>query len=122
MAGATRARQSEFMLEICHKFNMDQIQLEPTRITRTTANVLDLFFTSNSSLIDEVSVIPGFSDHEAAFVCSSLKPEIRKKPSRKIFLYSKADLDGLRSDFGDYVTDYLNCCNERSVEDNWTVR
>ena len=120
MAGATRARQSEFMLEICHKFNMDQIQLEPTRITRTTANVLDLFFTSNSSLIDEVSVIPGFSDHEAVFVCSSLKPEIHKKPSRKIFLYSKADLDGLRSDLGDYVTEYMKCCDERSVEDNWT--
>ena len=35
MAGATRPRQSEAMLEICHKFSLDQIQLEPTRITRT---------------------------------------------------------------------------------------
>ena len=65
-------------------------------------------------------MIPGFSDHEAVFVCSSLKPEIHKKPSRKIFLYSKADLDGLRSDLGDYVTEYMKCCDERSVEDNWT--
>ena len=63
-------------------------------------------------------MIPGFSDHKAVFVCSSLK--IHKKPSRKIFLYSKADLDGLRSDLGDYVTDYLKWCDERSVEDNWT--
>jgi hypothetical protein len=53
---------------------LDQVVQEPTRVTETTANVLDLFFTNNSTLTNKVEVIPGISDHEAVFIESSLRP------------------------------------------------
>ena len=119
MAGATRARQSEVMLEICHKYNLEQIQLEPTRVTQTTANVLDLFFTSNASLINSISVTPGFGDHFAVLADSSLKPEVHKKPPRKIFQYGKAKMAELKSDLDAFVNTSLGDFNSSTVEENW---
>ena len=43
-------------------------------LTVTTSNVLDLFFTTKSTLVNKVEIIPGISDHEDVFIESSLKP------------------------------------------------
>ena len=91
MAGATRACQSEVMLEICHKYNLGA---DSAGTYKGYANngkcVGSIFFTSNASLINSISVTPGFGDHFAVLADSSLKPEVHKKPPRKIFQYGKA--------------------------------
>ena len=43
---------------------LDQLVIEPTRITEDTENALDLFFSNNHTLVNKVQVIPGISDHE----------------------------------------------------------
>ena len=48
--------------------------MEPIRITETTSNSLDLFFTSNKTLINKVKILLGISDHETVFIESSLRP------------------------------------------------
>jgi hypothetical protein len=53
-------------------------------------SILDLFFTSNSSLINKVEVIPGISDHEIVYVEASIKPRKVNKPPRKVYQYNKA--------------------------------
>ena len=53
---------------------LDQLILEPTRITETQANILDLLFTNNEALVNQVRIIPGISDHESDFIESSLRP------------------------------------------------
>ena len=55
------------MLTLAKDFYLDQMITEPTRITETTANTLELFYTSNPTLINKVETIPGTSDHEAVF-------------------------------------------------------
>ena len=65
--------------------------IEPTRITEDTENVLDLFFSNNSSLVYRVEVIPGISDHETVYNESSLRPAKAQTPPRKVYIYNKAD-------------------------------
>ena len=47
--------------------------MEPTRITETTSNTLDLFYTSNKTLINKVEILLGITDYEAVFIESSLR-------------------------------------------------
>ena len=54
-------------------------------------NILDLFFTTNSTLVDNVSIIPGLSDHDIVLAKVNAKPEISKQIPQTILLYKKAD-------------------------------
>jgi hypothetical protein len=62
------------LLDISKTAFLDQLVLEPTRITETQSNTLDLFFTNNNTLVNQVRVIPDISDHEAVLIDSSLRP------------------------------------------------
>jgi hypothetical protein len=65
--------QCNQLLTIIKDTFLDQVVQEPTRVTETTASVLDVFVTNNSTLTNKVEVIPGISDHEAVFIESSLR-------------------------------------------------
>jgi hypothetical protein len=58
---------------------------EETHFTEKSNSILDLFFTSHSSLINKVEIIPGISDHEIVYVEASIKPRKVNKPPRKVF-------------------------------------
>ena len=60
---------------------------EPTRLN----NTLDLFFTNLLTLIQEVEIVPGLSDHDAVIVQSKMRMSLAKQANRKISLYSKAN-------------------------------
>ena len=49
------------MIEIANDFGLEQIVTEPTR----GKNTLDLFFTTNPTLVERSTVIPGISDHDS---------------------------------------------------------
>ena len=72
--------------------------IEPTRITEDTENILDLFFSNNSSLMNRVEVIPGISDHETVYVESSLRPAKAQTPPRKVYIYNKADFSSMKAE------------------------
>ena len=36
---------------------LDQLILEPTRLRETQANILDLFFTNNETLVNQVKIL-----------------------------------------------------------------
>ena len=82
---------SNQLLSIAKDSFLEQVVTEPTRITETTSNILDLFFTSNPALINKVEVIPGIRDHEAVFIELSLRPMRVVTPPRKINKYKNAD-------------------------------
>ena len=56
---ASNSTQCNQLLTIMRNSFLDQVVSEPTRITETTPSTLDLFFTSNQTLINKVEVIPG---------------------------------------------------------------
>ena len=71
---------------------LHQVVKEPTR----DENILDLFITSNETLVNRARVIPGISDHDAVLIESSLYPDTKKRPGRKVPVWKKADWNGLQ--------------------------
>ena len=59
-------------------------------------NILDLFFTSNPSLVSKCKPISGVGDHDAVIVDTLDKPQRSKPVRRKIYLWDKADLANLK--------------------------
>lgn len=79
---------SHTLLDLVSDMHFTQVVEEPTR----GKNVLELFLTTNPSLIESVHSIPGISDHDTIpLINSNLKiPRTKTKPHR-IYKYQKAD-------------------------------
>ena len=97
-----------------------EITCEPTRSTEDTQNVLDLFFTSNQSLVNRVETIPGMGDYDAVMVESSLRPHKIAKPTRKVHIYKKDDYAGFGEDLRNFKDDFLEQAERSDVNQLWT--
>jgi len=117
--GATRAEESNKLLELADSFSLQQLIHEPTRITDTTQNILDLLFINNPTLVDNIKVIPGFSDHCIPFIDITSTPRINYKERRKIFLFDKADWEGFKSELVTFGLELKNLSDELSVQELW---
>jgi hypothetical protein len=98
---------------------LDQLVLEPTHITETQANILDLFFTNNETLVNQVRIIPGISDHESVFIESSLRPMKKQIPPHKVWQYRKAKYDQLREELHQYQQEFNKLDASTSTDDMW---
>ena len=98
---------------------LDQLVLEPTRITETQANILDLFFINNETLVNQVRTIPGISDHESVFIEPSLRPMKKKIPPHKVWQYRKANYDQLREELHPYQHEFNKLNASTSTDDMW---
>jgi hypothetical protein len=105
-------------ISIANDFHLDQMVRKPTR----GPNILDLFLTSNSSLVDHSDVLPGMSDHDGIpFVSLNTKPKINKSKPRKVYSYCKADWDSIRNDLAEISSDFDDICLDMvDVNDMWT--
>ncbi|XP_011674653.1 uncharacterized protein LOC586335 [Strongylocentrotus purpuratus] len=65
---------------------LTQVVTEPTRYQ----NTLDLLLVSNPTVVNEVTVVPGVSDHDCPLVKLNVRPTRRLQMRRKVLLYSKA--------------------------------
>ena len=94
---------------------------EPTRITEDTENILDLFFCNNPSLVNQVEVIPGISDHEVVDVESSLHvhPANTVTPPRKVHLYHKADFESLTVELKCIKEDFISMEPTSTTQELW---
>ena len=84
-------------LEALNDCLLQQTVTSPTR----GQNILDLFFTTNPTLVENVSIIPGISDHDIVLAKVNAKPEISKQVPCTILLYKKADWDQLKQSMRD---------------------
>ena len=98
---------------------LTQMVTEPTRITESSSNTLDLFFTNNDTLVNQVRVIPGISDHEAVFIESSLRPMKKASSPRRVFKYHKADYDSFRKDFQRFSEEFMEQVMTMDIEVMW---
>ena len=79
-----------------YDFNLNQVVEVPTRL----GNTLDLFLTSNPSLVNRVITLPGLSDHEAVLADVSITPKLGKCKKREVPMFQNANWD----DFKVYMT------------------
>ena len=85
---------SKLMIDIMNDYNLEQIVKEPTR----GENILDLCFTTHPASVQSVQVTHGISDHDLVIIEAILKPKINRPPKRKIYLYKKANYEGINKD------------------------
>ena len=110
----------QYLLDIMNNFHLNQLVNEPTRCTPSTANILDLVFTTKPALVKNLSVIPGLSDHShLSFKLLSRAKRTPRAP-RKVFDYKRGNLEGFKQDIAAYNTSLLESDpRKRSVEENW---
>jgi hypothetical protein len=113
--GARDRALCELLLDIKNQFNLDQLVKEPTREDR----ILDLFFTSNPTLMNNATVIPRISDHDGIPMIDMLtKPKYTKPKPRKPYQYHKANVNGLKEDVLKLSQNIVSRSNS-SVESDW---
>ena len=61
-------------------FGLVQMVNEPTRC----GNVLDLFLTSNHTLVQNVEIVPGIADHDIMIADVKVKPQIAQQKPRSV--------------------------------------
>ena len=114
--GCTLTKLYDGFIETLNDFNLMQMVREPTR----GGNILDLFLTTNHTLVESVSIIPGLSDHNIVKCIVNSKPKVVKKAPRKTLLYRKADWASLKVHMQSFCHSFLSSCEGKSVEVMWT--
>ena len=89
------------LTDIVNENELTQVVRKPKRGN----NILDLIFTTNHGLISSVEVHPGMSDHNVIITDVNLKAKSAKKKPRKVLLYKKADMDGLKTFIKDKLSE-----------------
>ncbi len=103
--GGVYANVSRHMIEIANDYGLEQIVRKPTR----GENILDLFFTSNPTLVERSTTCPGLSDHDGVpLIIIGTKPKTTKQKPRNVFLYHKADMDAFRTDIGNWSKEFCS--------------
>ena len=92
-------------------FSFTQMVTEPTRHD----NVLDLFLTSNHTLVQKVEIYPGIADHDVMVTDVNIKTLGRQEP-RSVPLYRKANWDSFREYISVFASDLIRNCPNKTVE------
>ena len=82
-------------------------------------NILDLFFTTNPTLVHKVSVLPGLSDHDIVIAEVNSRPELIKQVPRDNPLYKKADWGQLKQSMRDNHTELLSNPATTDIQELW---
>ena len=106
----------DFFLSTIADYNFTQVVTEPTR----KDNILDLFLTTNPTLINKVNCSPGLGDHDVVSAEALLKPTLHKQKPRKVFIFSKADWPTLKAKMKLYQQSFLSNHYGQTVEQLWT--
>ena len=69
--------------------------------------VIPIFFTINPTLVQRVSILPGISDHDIVQIQVNTSAKILFLKPRSIFLYKKANWDGMKQALEVYHQDML---------------
>ena len=114
--GCSCPRVYEEFIDIMNDFNLFQVVREPTRYE----NILDLFLTTNNTLVNAVTIIPGLSDHNIVKSVVNIKPKFNKQQPRRSFLFRKANWESFRDYMRSYSSTFLENLNGKSVDQAWS--
>ena len=113
--GHTAAAVYDKFQTILDDFSLTQMVTKNTRHDST----LDLLLTSNHTLVNSVSIIPGISDHDIISSSVNVRPNILKQKPRSIPVYKKARWEEFRQFMNDSKRSILENANNISVDEIW---
>ena len=112
---ASKKAQWEYLLNIAADFQLEQLNLEPTR----NKNTLELMFTTSPE-ISNCSTGPGISDHDHIVICrTDVKPMHPLKKKRDIHLYKKADWNKIKLHISNARDTFNTTYANKTTEENW---
>lgn len=106
-------------LNLCSTFSLTQLVTCPTRVTDSTANILDLVLTSRPDLTSPITYLPGISDHLAISFGICIPINNTLKIRKQIRIYNKADFNSINNELSSFLDCFLDGFDNRSVESNW---
>ena len=116
--GVQKRQSQQQLLDIIGEHCLTQVVNIPTRNDKT----LDLLFTNAPSPVNRVKGMPpiGKADHDIVYVEYDIKAKRIKQASRKIYLYKRADMVGLKDHMAQFKDAYLSEDHSHmSVNDMW---
>ena len=116
--GVPNRRVQGQLLEIAQELCLVQVVNIHTRADKT----LDLLLTNSPSPVNRVKGMPpiGKADHDIVYVEYDIKAKRIQQAPRKIYLYKRADMDGLRDHLARYRDSFLSSDHSHmSVNDMW---
>ena len=113
-----RSMNSKY-LDMIADCNLEQMVDFETR--RKSRNTLDLILTSHPGLKQRCKPLPsiGNSDHDIVLYDCALKPFRPKPVKRKIYLWKKADIEGIKEDLADFGS--TPPAPSKSVSELWNL-
>ena len=100
------------LIKVTSDYHLKQVQQKPTKLD----NILDLLFTNKPTLIKEVSVIPGLSDHRTVIIDTFLHIQLNTKTPGKINQWSRANWEETKREVRDCQEQYFNTAPSQSAE------
>ena len=116
--GVPNRRVQNQLLEIAQDHCLSQVVNIHTREDKT----LDLLLTNSPSPVNRVKGVPpiGKADHDIVYVEYDIKAKRIQQAPRKIFLYNRADMGGLRDHLARFRDTFLSSDHSHmSVNDMW---
>lgn len=108
-------------LDFCSVFSFTQVVKQPTRITQSAANTLDLVLSSRSDFISDITYLPGLSDHALLSFHVNLSRPLAPKKSKTFRNYKKANFEAINNELSAFLDIFLEDFNLRSVQANWNL-
>ena len=116
LPGASESSGCQKLIDILHTFGLSQLQRENTSGDR----LLDLYATNRPALVKSVNTVPSISDHDGAIVVdSNILAVLNKKTPRKLFIFSKAQWNFMKTDVMNFSTSLLESYKTRSINLEW---
>ena len=84
-----------------------------------SGNILDLFLTTNPTLVNSVGVIPGLSDHHTVRCFVDTKPKVNRKAPRKAYVYRKANWEEFKTYMKSFCDTFMYQLEGNTVEQLW---
>ena len=105
--------------EITSSFGLTQVVDEPTHITDTSSTLIDHVYMSNPAVCSGVSVEAplGSANHNSIVVQLSFVKCKPRSVKRRVWLYQKADFEGLNDHLMDSLPDKLH--STMDVNNHW---
>lgn len=113
--------EAKEFVNICLNLNLTQLVLEPTRMTNSSANILDSILTTHPETLSSLRYLREISNNmviHSVFNFSHLPSQIQ---SKTIILYDKGNYEAINNDLQGFLPDFEACLSSRTVEDNWTI-
>ncbi|KAJ8026320.1 RNA-directed DNA polymerase from mobile element jockey [Holothuria leucospilota] len=98
------------LINISNDYSLSQMVSDPTHRTEDTENILDLVFTTNPTIIDDLIHMPGLGvcSHDALLSLLSYQPQKTKTPPRRIYMYKKLNMEPLLADAENFKNKFLS--------------